>query len=420
MFEDEHLHHHNHDGCCGDGNGHAHDEGHVEEPLDAANQSLADALRASFWLLKFIMIIVVICFLGSGAFIVDEKEVAVHSTFGKPDPSPCRPGLHWGWPYPIDQIVRVSTAPKTLEVEDFWLRLRDVDKTKPLDQLSPRGPGLDPAIDGALLTADRAIMHASFKVQYKVPEASANDYVTNVRNEEELLHTVVKQAAVAEAARTTAEVVWRYPGELAEAIKTRAQRQLDALKSGIQVENVSTDNSHYPLQTAAEFLAVNDAENRQRATINEANTARENKLNGVAGAAWEKIDAEIKKFDNVKDEAGRQKLFDNIGKLLVDDAMGEAGGKIQLARRDREQIVNDMRAEVSEFDALREQYKRNPELLRLRLSQMMREQLFANKGVSKWVLPPGDDKQIVLWLSKDPKELAQQERDRMEQITKGK
>ncbi len=422
MFDDHHHHSHSH----GNGDDHAHDHGHAhdeainEAPLDAANQSLSDALRASFWVLKLIMLVVVCLFLLSGVFMVDEREVAVVARFGSPSGAPRRPGLQWALPYPIDEVIRVSTAPKVIRVEDFWLKLREDEKSKPLDQLSAKTPGLDPAADGALLTADRAIMHASFRVQYKVPDTSANEYVRNVADDEKLVAAVIKQAAVAEAARTPAEVVWRDPSRLATAVQTRAQKQLDEeLQAGIQLENVAIPQSHYPLQAAAEFLAVNTAENKKRELINEAQSEREKKLNGMAGAAWQKINTEIEKLDQVKTDAERDAIIKAIGDLLVTEATGEAGGKIKLAQRDREKIVNDTWVEVSRFQAVLDQYHKNPELVRQQLSQSMRQALFANKDVTKWVLP-GGEKQLVFWLNKDPKEVAEQEKARVEKMTKGK
>lgn len=420
MFDDQH-HSHAH----GNGNGHEPDHDHehdviTEAPLDAANQSLSDALRASFWVLKLVMIIVVVLFLLSGMFTVDAREVAVVATFGKASDLPRQPGLHWAWPYPIDEVIRVSTAPKVIRVEDFWLNLRDDEKSKPLDQLGPRSPGLDPAVDGALLTADRAIMHASFRVQYKVPETNAKEYVQNVRDDEELVRSVIRQAAVAEAARTPAEVLWRDPAQLAAGVQTRAQQMLDEeLHAGIKIENVAIPNSHYPLQTASEFLAVNTAENHRRELINEAQSEREKKLNGMAGAAWERINAEIEKLDQVKTDGEREAIINKIGELLASEATGEAGGKIKLAQRDREKIINDSQVEVSQFLAALEQYHKNPELVRMQFSQQMRQKLFESKAVAKWILPPGE-KQLVFWLNKDPKEVAEQEKARMEELTKPK
>lgn len=203
-------------------------------------------------------------------------------------------------------------------------------------------------------------------------------------------------------------------------MKNRAQRYLqDELQSGIQLENVSVPQSHYPLQTAAEFLAVNTAENRKSALINDAQSERAKKLNGMAGAAWEKINGEIEKLDQVKTDEEREVIIRKIAEILATEATGEAGGQISLAQSTRERVVNDTLVEVSQFEATIEQYRRNPELVRKQLGQAMRQSLFKNKDVAKWVLPTGVSN-LVMWLNKDPKEIAQQERDRMEALTKGK
>lgn len=422
MFDDDHLHTHAHDDACcgrnhvgGDGNGAVGQDALPEAPLDAANQSLADALRASFRVLKFIMVIVLICYLGSGLFIVDQTQVAVYSRLGKVIGGPCRPGAHWGWPYPFAEIQLVSTAPNTIKIEDFWFKLNEVDKAKSLEQVYPRANGLDPAIDGALLTSDRAIMHALFEVQYQIPEINAKDCVQNVKDPVELVRSVVKQAAVAETARTTARTVLQDSKTLAGAIQKRAQAHLDRLEAGITIDSVIAPKSHYPLQTTTEFIAVDRASNLKNVLINDAQSERQKKLNGAAGEIWEAVNSEIEKIDRAETDDERDAIIQKIGDLLASRATGEAGGKIKFAQRDREKIVNDTLSERSQFEALLDQYRKNPELVRSRLSQSMREELFGNKGVSKWVLPPSD-KQVVLWLAVDPKELAQRERDRLEDM----
>lgn len=388
-----------------------------EAPLDAANQSLSDALQASFWVLKIVMLFVVGVFLFSGVFMVDEREVAVLTTFGKPKGEVRKPGLHWAWPYPIDEVIRVSTTSREVEVFDFWLKLNETEKHKARDQLRAKTSGLNPAVDGALITADQAIMHASFWVQYTVPPENAIDYVANVEDDKALVKTVIKQAAVAEAARTAADVVWRHPTHLAHAVRLRAQRHLDEeLNAGILLEDVAIPESHYPLQAAPQFLAVNNAESRKRELINEAQAERERLLNGIAGTAWEKIHAEIEKLDLVENDQEREEIIGTIRTLMANEATGEVGGKIRLAQRDRERIINDTLVEVRQFEAVLDQYRRNPDLVRLQLNQAMRQRLFTNEEVIKWVLPPGS-KQLVFWLNKDPKETAEAERTRMEKIT---
>jgi membrane protease subunit HflK len=260
-------------------------------------------------------------------------------------------------------------------------------------------------------------MHAQFEVQYRIPDAKADEYVRQVRDHANLVRSVVKQAAVAEAARTPAEVVLHDCKTLAYKIQKRAQTHLDELGSGIAIDTVIAPKSHYPLQTTAEFLAVDAASNQKTMLINDAQSERQKKLNGAAGEVWREINAEVEKIDQAKTDVERETIIKKIGEIMASRATGDAGGKIKLAQRDREKIVNEMLGERSQFEALLDQYRQNPELVRTRLSQLVREELFSGKGVSKWVLPP-NDKQVVLWLAVDPKELAQREKDRLEEMRK--
>jgi len=93
-----------------DDHGHSHISDHhnsgdssavIEEPLDPASQSLADALRSSFRVLKFFMFLIVIVYCFSGFGIVDQKEVVVLTWFGKQVGPPREPGLLIAAPYPF-------------------------------------------------------------------------------------------------------------------------------------------------------------------------------------------------------------------------------------------------------------------------------------------------------------------------------
>lgn len=405
----------------GDEHDHAHPAGHdhgegtalpiIEEPLDPANQSLADALRASFRVLKLVMAVVVVLFLCSGIYIVHQGELVVQSRFGVKKEPARSPGLWWAFPYPIDDKIRVPTTVKNMTVDAFWLQLRDSEKTVSLSDLSPRSTGLDPAVDGALVTGDKAIMHLKFTVQYSISDALR--YVENVRDEERLMQAILRDAAVAEAARTSADVLWRDPKTLVAAVRVRAQQNLNRINAGITLENISADNSYFPLQAKEQFLAVSTAENKKRELINEAQSEQYKKLNGVAGPAWEDINALVERIDQIKSEEQRAELVAEIKKTIAARAEGQAGGTIRLAERDREKIIADTLAEVSRFKALLPQYKLNPELVRLRLGQAMLKDLYKNVNVAKWILPAGA-KHISLWLNKDPKEIAEAEKARME------
>ncbi len=385
-----------------DHHGHDHALEVIEEPLDPANQSLADALRASFRVLKWVMLFLLIAFVFSGMVRVDNKEVVVLSRFGRQHGAPLEPGLHFALPYPIDSTVRVPTSARTIEVDAFWLRLSDADKTKPLDSLSARGGGLDPAVDGALLTGDRAIMHLLLEATYRVTDANA--FVRNVKETEPFLQTIIQQAAIAEAARTTADVVWKKPGLLAAAIGKRVQERLNALESGITIDNMAADASHYPLQVKDDFIRVSEAENGMLQAIQDANKKWEEKVKGVAGPAWEELMQLIGRLDGATD-AEREKILQQINTALTTQATGEASSRIQKARAESDRIVADAVARSERFKALLEAYRKNPELVRQRLRQDVISQVFTPAGISRWVLPEGVRN---IWLNKDPDEIRAQ------------
>src|ERR1043166_8246774 len=83
-------------------------------PLDSGSQALSEALRSSFGIVKFLMVILVLVFLASGIFQVGPQERAIRLHFGKPvgegNKALLRPGLHWSYPYPIDERTNVSIS----------------------------------------------------------------------------------------------------------------------------------------------------------------------------------------------------------------------------------------------------------------------------------------------------------------------
>ncbi len=80
-------------------------------PDDAGSQALAEALRSSFAIVKFVMLLMVVVFFGSGFFTVGPQEKAVILRFGKPVREGQKillgAGLHWSFPYPIDEVVKI-------------------------------------------------------------------------------------------------------------------------------------------------------------------------------------------------------------------------------------------------------------------------------------------------------------------------
>jgi regulator of protease activity HflC (stomatin/prohibitin superfamily) len=409
---------------------HEHDHAHAEEPVnavqgesfDAANQALVDALRLSFKVLKLVMVFAVVLYLFSGLFVVErDKKVAVELRFGE-QIALHREGVHWAWPYPIGEVIDVPVSTEKLEIDAFWIRLSDEQKTIPRSELMARGEGLEPGVDGALLTGDRGIMHLVARVQYRISDAQ--QYVTNVAlrdddrtAEKHLLNAVLKNACVATAGRSTTEIISKDPSDVMDEAKLRAQQTLDRLNTGITLTTVDVE-SWYPLQVQPMVNLVSNAMTAKEQARQTALAEQRKKLNEAAGKAWEPLWNAIQELDLTPDGPERDKVLARIDELLLGkDVAGKAGTRIQEARRQREQIVLSTLARQKTFLALLDQHRRNPQLLRQRLLFDGLKDLFAQTGVTKWMLPPGQNKQLDIWLNPDPVEFKKAQEEAMRQKT---
>ena len=96
-----------------------------QETLDPAGKALADALRISFGVLKIVMVAVLGLFIWSGVYKVEANEEALELRFGKVKgvgkEAIVKTGLHWKWPAPIEEVIKVPAAfERRLNINYFW------------------------------------------------------------------------------------------------------------------------------------------------------------------------------------------------------------------------------------------------------------------------------------------------------------
>src|SRR3954466_2359102 len=81
---------------------------------EAGSRALTEALRSSFVIVKILMVGLVVLFFLSGIFTVPSQERAIILRFGKPlgtgQQQLIGPGLHFSFPAPIDEVVRVPVG----------------------------------------------------------------------------------------------------------------------------------------------------------------------------------------------------------------------------------------------------------------------------------------------------------------------
>src|SRR5437763_965933 len=133
-----------------------------DTPMDAGSQALSEALGSSFAIVRFVMVLLLLAFLGSGIFKVGPDERAIKLHLGKPvgegERALLGPGLHWSLPYPIQEYVKVSISGiKKVTSSVGWYATtpqQEAANTEP-----PPGGTLNPANDGYVFTADNNIIH---------------------------------------------------------------------------------------------------------------------------------------------------------------------------------------------------------------------------------------------------------------------
>lgn len=371
---------------------HAHRELHaVEEPLDAANQSLADALKASFSILKGIMLVLVVLYLFSNVRTVSSHEQALLLRLGKLRPVPYDPGLVWAFPFPVDEIVLLPTKSSNLAtIKSHAVRRRPVEEGKKLSELS-RGDhsGLDPKVEGALLTADVGLVQVEWRIRYKIDDVAM--FATEIKGKEleaaeTLIQTLVDTVSIHVAGELTAEEMIRTKVDYAQSeIMRRVNKRLDALHSGVHVEVVEMYEPTPPLQVRLAFDRTQQSESAKAKRIREAKQQRTRILNEAAGSSHGELIMALDELDASDTPEARAKL----DRILVEDVEGQAGQMIKDAGSYLTVVVGQMRSDLEEYRTLLPEFKRSPEMLVERLWENARLAIFRNRGVTKIWVPTG-------------------------------
>jgi membrane protease subunit HflK len=391
--------------------------------LDPAQQSLAEALRVSFAILKVAMIAVLVAYAFSGTFSVGSNEVALRLRFGDyvgpPGERVLERGTYLAAPFPIEQVIKIDTRPMTLSLnEEFWYETGLGDQGKTRDQIrNSRARPLNPVRDGSLITGDMNIVHARWTVTYRVAEPVA--FVTNVGERElgeEIVRCAAQQGIVQAIAQLPADDLLKgiVNREVAAGI---AQRRLTDMATGLVIDQFTLDKVSAPVSVMASFDAVTTAETDRSQRIVAAQQERARILGETAGEASEKLLALLERFERVGDAgsaeevaAAEREIDGALLDLRVNDVSvgGEVAKVINAAKTYRTQVVERLKGDSETFRRLLPQYERNPRIILSRLWEDAREQILTG-DVETFYTVPG---KLELQLNRDP--AIQQERQKQQ------
>lgn len=253
----------------------------MPETRDSGTAALVAALAVSFRVLRAVMILVLIAYLFSGVFVVGQHERAFVLIFGRIAGRGSErvkgPGLHWTWPPPIAEVVRVPTERvQTVETGAFWHRTGEP------------GPTLQPGLDGYALSGDANILHARWAVRYTVQDLET--YCFRLQQPDALLRLELEHAVVKTTGRFPIDEALRTEIEaLRDAVDMELRRRVAALELGVRIERVDILALAPPRQVAAAFAAVIEAEQDRSRQISAARAAAIRMRNEAEGEAARRI-----------------------------------------------------------------------------------------------------------------------------------
>ena len=264
--------------------------------------------------------IVLLGWLGSGLFTVQEGQQAVITSFGKYS-STVGAGIQYRLPYPFqnDEIVSVTQ-----------LKQVDIGRASIIQATGLR--------DSSMLTEDENIVDIRFTVQYTLKDA--RDYLFENFNPDDAV-TVAAESAVREIVgkNTMDAVLYEQRDAIANELIVSIQTQLDRLKAGIVVKNVNMQSVQAPEQVQAAFDDAFKA----------------------------KADRETYKND-------AQAYANNV----IPDAQGKAAQFREQAEGYKASVVSQAEGDAQRFKSVLAEYQRAPQVTRDRLYIDTMQQVYAN------------------------------------------
>ena len=392
--------------------------------LDPAQQSLAEALRVSFTILKLAMVALLVAYAFSGTFSVGSNEVALRLRFGDyvgdPGNRVLERGTYLAAPFPIEQIVKVDTRPVTLVLDkEFWFETTAQESGLTRGQLQARkAMPLHPLRDGSLITGDSNIAHAKWTLTWRVGDPVA--FLTNVGSKQvaaDIVRLVDQQGIVQAIAQLAADDLLRgiVNRELAVGLM---QERLDGMRTGLVIDQLVLDKVSAPMRVAGSFDAVTSAESDRASRIVAAQQERSRILGETAGEASGRLMELVTAYEQAvergdKEEALRiQGAIDAaLADLRVGDTAigGEVARVINTAKTYRTQIVERVASEAQAFEQLLPQYDRNPRLVLSKLWEDARETILTG-DVETFYTVPG---QLELQLNRDPELQKERQKEQM-------
>jgi len=409
---------------------------------DLAGEFLSRALKHSFFILKIIMVVLVVLFITSGVFRVEENENALVLQFGKIREFRSRdgdvrhvllPGLHWAWPEPITEIVRIPVKRvQGLTIESFWYSETDQERLGGTRGEYYGSPTLNPEKDGYCLTrndssrggaeSDYSIVHARCQLTYRIDDIEqffrninydtprpGQDFLDVVSGTvDPLLRAIVSDSVVATMVNYTIDEAILNDPRIARDVERRIKAKLDLIESGIAIDAFQMPMITWPRQVSREFNDSVGAQNRRPQVRLQAESYRDRVMSEAGGAKAEEILSRLKALHEAEKDANliaeQREEIQQKRELALSQLAGTAQERLAEARADRMRVVSRAKADAEYLASLLPEYRKHPKLVLQQIYQEAVEEVL-NNAEEKFIVQPsagGKNKEIRVQINPDP------------------
>lgn len=337
-----------------------HDHEHTEVVDDARSRALAEALQSSFKVIRVFMVVLAVAFLGSGITKVDSGEQALQLRFGQ-FKTVLTPGLHFAWPYPIDEIVQIPVndsrkVPEDPKKHTGW---NATDGQTPAESSSTFS--FSPDYDGYTLTGDGNAVHVMATMNFILEESeeAIRSYEFKFNNITNFLHSALDNAVYHASASRSALDAYINQASLREDISNR-------------IKKVVNDEHDLPIVLTSLELDVT-----------------------VPVAVKPDYDAYI-----VVEAESQTKIRDARADAtaIIANAEGQAKVILGSGKTTADRLLFSVQAEAKAFSDQRPFYESNPELFQQRLVTETMQRVLTN-AVDVFYL---SGRQPRIWLNRTP------------------
>lgn len=279
-----------------------------EEEFRKAAKKSGKFFKKFGWIVVAAIVVLIIAF--NSTYQINEQEQAVLVTLGKPQ-SVTDSGLHFKIPF-IQKVIKVDTT-----IHGFTMGY----------STDANGYVLD-TDESLMITSDYNFVNVDFFVEYKVTDPVKAVYSSE--NPELILKNIAQGCIRSVVASYDVDsVLTTGKSEIQSNIKQLIVGKLEEQDIGIMLVNITIQDSEPPTEAVMEaFKAVETAKQGKETALNNAN-----------------------KYRNEE----------------IPEAQAKADGIIKNAEAQKEQRINEATAQVARFNAMYEEYVKNPKVTKLRM-----------------------------------------------------